>query len=66
MKSLGKERTKTFTNIKTDKPQRKSQNFGYSPERSEGKSERYNQDLYKIRFRRKDLESFEPKLYVTA
>ena len=52
-----KERTRTFTNIKTDKP-KKSQNYGYSPEKSEGRSERYNQDLYKIRFRRKDLESF--------
>ena len=58
-----KERTRTFTNMKTDQ---KRERMGYTPEKSEGKSERYNQDLYKVRFRKKNLESFEPKHYVTA
>jgi uncharacterized protein (DUF4415 family) len=61
-----KEKTRSFANLKSDYP--KKEKFGFSPEKSEGRSERYSQsqEKYKIRFKRKVLDTFEPKLYVTA
>ena len=61
----GKEKTRSFAGVNTpDRPKREK--WGYSPEKSEGRTERSNSDMYRVRFKRKDLTSFEPKLYVTA
>ncbi len=44
-----------------------SMKFGYSPGRSEKERvEHYNEDLYHIRFRRKDLRDFDPTTYITG
>ena len=51
-----KEKTRSFANTRSEvRRESGSSKFGYSPERSEGRSERYNQDMYKVRFKRKDL-----------
>lgn len=59
-----KPKTRSFANANT--PQKsKYEKIGYSPGKSEGRQER-DADLYKVRFKRKDLEHFEPQLYVTG
>lgn len=59
-----KPKTRSFAGPKSPE-QNKYERFGYSPEKSEGRPDR-NQDMYRVRFKRKDLEHFEPQLYVTG
>lgn len=54
--SREKQRTRSFANVKTPSKS-KYEKFGYSPEKSEGRPER-DTDLYRVRFKRKDLEHF--------
>lgn len=51
-----KPRTRSFANTRTPE-QKKSEKFGFTPEKSEGRGDR-NQDMYRVRFKRKDLEHF--------
>lgn len=53
MNTKDKQRTRSFVNTKTPE-QNKYDKFGYSPEKSEGRPDR-NQDMYRVRFKRKDL-----------
>ncbi len=66
MSRVGKQKTRSFAGGVKTPDKSKKQRFGSSPERSEGRTERSSQDMYRVRFKRKDLTSFEPKLYVTA
>lgn len=60
-----KPKTRSFANTALTPDKSKYERFGYTPEKSEGRSDR-NQDLYRVRFKRKELEPFEPQLYVTG
>lgn len=42
------------------------QKFPHTPEKSEGGRGDHHAEHYRIRFKRKDLEPFEPQLYVTG
>ena len=54
---IEKTKTRSFAGVKTPEGSKKER-MGYSPERSEGKTERSGQDMYRVRFKRKDLTSF--------
>jgi hypothetical protein len=53
---MNKPKTRSFANSNTPS-QNKNDKFGYSPGKSEGRPER-DSGLYKVRFKRKDLEHF--------
>ncbi len=55
---MSKPRTRSFDNPTKTPLVNKNDKFGYSPEKSEGRGERSQQDLYRVRFKRKDLEHF--------
>ena len=63
--NLEKQKTRSFAGGTKTPDKNKYEKFGYSPEKSEGRPDR-NQDLYRVRFKRKDLEPFEPQIYVTG
>lgn len=44
---------------------KKNERFGYTPDKNEGRVER-STEMFKVRFKRKDLEHFEPQIYVTS
>lgn len=48
-----KQKTRSFANVSTPN-KNKQDKFGYSPEKSEGRPQR-DTDLYRVRFKRKDL-----------
>ena len=61
--------------MSTAKDKQRTQSFGssklsykkndFSPEKSEGRVER-DQNLYRTRFKKKELKVFEPQYYVTG
>ena len=60
---IHKEKTRSFKSQSRGRSA-KFEKMSNTPEKSEGNHREIDTEMYRIRFRGKDLETFEPSLYV--